>query len=137
VVFGDNRSKGGDHVNHEALIPAIRKETPDFVINTGDMVDLGLSSPMWDRFFEIERELLREVPLWPTFGNHEQGDFTNLTYLKIFSLPPHADDQEHRYYEFRHSNCHFIVTNTHDAIYGTHYGQATARFHRDQPGQRC
>jgi hypothetical protein len=127
VVFGDNRDEDGDHFNHEALMPAILAEAPDFVINTGDMVDVGLSGDMWDRFFEIERELLRNVPLWPTFGNHEQWDFANLTYLKIFALPPHSSGEE-RYYEFRHSNCHFIVTNTHDILYGTYYSVAQKNF---------
>lgn len=128
VVFGDNRDEDGDHFNHEALMPAIILEAPDFVINTGDMVDVGLSSPMWDRFFEIERELLRDVPLWPTFGNHEQWDFANLTYLKIFSLPPQSNGEEERYYEFRHGNSHFIVTNTHDILYGTYYSLAQQNF---------
>jgi len=128
VVFGDNRDDDGDHFNHEALMPAILAEAPEFVLNTGDMVDVGLSSDMWDRFFEIEQELLREVPLWPTFGNHEQWDFANLTYLGIFSLPQHSDGEERRYYEFRHSNCHFIVTNTHDILYGTYYSLAQQNF---------
>jgi len=128
VVFGDNRDEDGDHFNHEALMPAILAEAPDFVINTGDMVDVGLSSPLWDRFFEIEHDLLLDVPLWPTFGNHEQWDFANLTYLKIFSLPPQGNGQEERYYEFRHGNSHFIVTNTHDILYGTWYSDEQKSF---------
>jgi len=119
VVFGDNRDEDGDHSNHEALIPAIIVENPEFIINTGDMVDVGIFNSMWDKFFEIEFELLRNVPLWPTFGNHEQYDFANTQYRGLFSLPLHTDNQERRYYDFRYSNCHFIIFNTHDIIYGT------------------
>lgn len=128
VVFGDNRDEDGDHSNHVALVEPIRAETPAFLINTGDMVDVGLSSSMWDTFFEIERNLLRDVPMWPTFGNHEQWDFANRTYLNIFSLPIHPDGEERRYYQFSYSNCHFIVINTHDILYGTYLTQEQREF---------
>lgn len=128
VVFGDNRDEDGDHSNHVALMGPIRAEAPAFLINTGDMVDVGLSSSMWDKFFEIERDLLRDVPLWPTFGNHEQWDFANRTYLNIFALPVHPDGEERRYYDFRYSNCHFLVLNTHDILYGTYLTQEQRQF---------
>jgi 3',5'-cyclic AMP phosphodiesterase CpdA len=44
---------------------------PDFVLHTGDLVAHGHSADEWETFFEIERELMAHVPLFPTLGNHE------------------------------------------------------------------
>src|SRR5687768_229909 len=55
VVFGDSRSQAGPHLR---VIERIRREVPDFILGTGDMVDSGANSAQWQEFFEIERELL-------------------------------------------------------------------------------
>jgi len=67
VVYGDNRTDGDAH---RRVVEQIEGEGPDFVINTGDLVDSS-SSAEWDTFFNIEYSLIRRVPLFATIGNHE------------------------------------------------------------------
>lgn len=69
VVFGDNRSNGDAH---RRVADAIAGESPDFVVNTGDLV--ASSTPAeWQMFFDIEYSLLARVPLYPAMGNHEDA----------------------------------------------------------------
>jgi len=37
---------------------------PDFVLHMGDMVDNGLMPRQWTTFFNIERDLMRQAPLY-------------------------------------------------------------------------
>ncbi len=124
VVYGDNRSDGGDHSGHEAVVPSLTAEAPDFLINTGDMVETGILDSLWDRFFEIEADLLRDTPLFPTFGNHEQWDVDGQKYRALFALPPDDDGAEHTWYRFRYGNSLFLVLNTHDTLIGTEMSEA-------------
>jgi hypothetical protein len=68
VVFGDVRS---GHDVHAQLVRSIAAEDPDLVLLTGDMVDRGTDEGDWERFFDIEAPLLRQVAVYPAAGNHE------------------------------------------------------------------
>lgn len=70
VVFGDTRTR---HSVHRAVIDAVSRETVDFLVHTGDMVERGGIRQQWDTFFQIERPLLRTVPILPSIGNHDIG----------------------------------------------------------------
>jgi hypothetical protein len=68
VVLGDVRS---GHDVHAALVRAVAAEDPDVVLMTGDLVDRGTDEGDWERFFDIEAPLLRQVAVYPAAGNHE------------------------------------------------------------------
>lgn len=44
---------------------------PEFIISTGDQVELGLSAEMWDAFFDYSQNLLLKTTMAPVSGNHE------------------------------------------------------------------
>ena len=67
VVYGDNRTDGDAH---RRVVQAIANEGADFMINTGDLVATNNDSE-WQSFFDIEYALLKDVPIYPTVGNHE------------------------------------------------------------------
>lgn len=68
VLYGDTRSHAAAHA---AIAESIRREAPDFVVHTGDLVSDGRRERDWQQFFEIERELLRDTLFIPVIGNHE------------------------------------------------------------------
>ena len=68
AAFGDVRT---NHDDHQAVVNAILAEAPDFVIQTGDLVEIALLPSEWQTFFDVERDLLRNVPYLPVMGNHE------------------------------------------------------------------
>ena len=70
VVFGDTRS---DHGAHRAVVAEIIRNNPDFVLNTGDLVNDGYCLDDWRAFFGIERNLMKNAPYMPVIGNHEEN----------------------------------------------------------------
>jgi hypothetical protein len=71
IVYGDDRS---DDDAHAAVVRAMTLVPSDFLVNTGDLVADGGSAANWATFFDIERDLLRERPLFTAIGNHELYD---------------------------------------------------------------
>jgi acid phosphatase type 7 len=85
LLYGDNRT---DDVAHAAVVRAMAAVPSDFLVNTGDMVQDGSSAPSWQTFFDIERALLRERPLFTAIGNHELYDDTAGTnFARYFGFP--------------------------------------------------
>jgi len=63
-------------------------------------VALGSVLPYWETFFEIERELMAHIPLFPTLGNHERN---HPHYFDFFYLPGNE-----RWYAFDYGNARFL-----------------------------
>ena len=71
VVYGDTRTR---HDVHRAVIAAVLKYShPDFVMQTGDLVENADATALWPIFFDAERELLRKAAYFPALGNHEHN----------------------------------------------------------------
>jgi calcineurin-like phosphoesterase family protein len=71
LIYGDNRT---DDATHAAVVGAIAAVPSDFLVQTGDMVAYGGSEAEWQRFFDIERALLVDRPIFAAIGNHELID---------------------------------------------------------------
>ncbi len=110
VVFGDSRTNVS---NHRRLVARVRREVPDFILDTGDLVDDGAREGDWQTFFDVEAELLRENVMFPSIGNHDrQGrGRTADNYRKYFSLPENSPDPE-RYYAFTYGNSRFLILDS-------------------------
>ena len=110
VVFGDTRENVS---SHERVVDRVREEAPDFIIETGDMVNEGSSEHDWQLFFDVERDLLHDNVLYPSVGNHDrQGrGRTADNYRKYFSLPENSPDPE-RYYAFTYGSARFLVLDS-------------------------
>ncbi|MEO1480622.1 MAG: metallophosphoesterase [Myxococcota bacterium] len=70
VAFGDTRT---GHEVHRAVVEAAAEFEPDFLVHTGDMVEVGGIESQWDLFFQLERPLLAETPIIPSIGNHDES----------------------------------------------------------------
>ena len=97
VAFGDTRTQ---HQIHQEIVDRIVELEPDFALHTGDLVYKGSEFPYWEGFFEIEKELMSSVPLFPALGNHEEN---HQHYFDLFYLP----GNEH-WYTFDYGNARFI-----------------------------
>jgi 3',5'-cyclic AMP phosphodiesterase CpdA len=74
---------------------------PDFVLHTGDMVENGLVADQWTTFFAVERDLMRQAPLYGVLGNHEAN---SALYFDAFHLPGNE-----RWYSFDYGNVHLVA----------------------------
>ena len=83
LVYGDNRTNGGDH----ALVArAAEAEGTQLALHTGDMVVNAGDAQLWSRWFAEEHDLLLRTPFVPTLGNHEITD-NGVAYSKYFQGP--------------------------------------------------
>jgi hypothetical protein len=99
VVYGDTRTR---HDVHRKVIASILANShPDFVVQTGDLVNDGDDPALWPIFFDIERELLRKVAFYPALGNHERH---SRNYSDFMQAAP--------YYSFTWGNAHFAILDT-------------------------
>ncbi|MBI4301164.1 MAG: metallophosphoesterase [Chloroflexi bacterium] len=107
VAWGDNRT---NHPIHKKLADLVEEAAPDFVINVGDLVESGRRMSDWEAFFDAERELLANAPLYPTLGNHELND---PLYFSLFTLPGNE-----RWYSFDSGPAHFVTLDVVFSAYG-------------------
>jgi len=107
VIFGDTRT-GGD--THRKLVDALVAESPDFVVNTGDLVGQSVASE-WDTFFKLEYPLLLKTPLYPAMGNHEHDYGEEEDFARLFPL---GDPSEFagRVYSFDYGSAHVAVLDS-------------------------
>ena len=113
VVVGDTRGGSIQTPNpeHSAIVDAILQEAPDFVLNTGDLVSSGAILDDWEYFFYEEMELMSYLPMYPTFGNHEDDWENGLSgdrnWRRYFDLPNSGNHPT--WYSFDYVNVHFLI----------------------------
>jgi len=99
VVYGDCRHSS-DSINHQSVVDGIISVSPDFYLNTGDLVNDGDVIGDWNEFFDVENDLMKTTTLFPALGNHER-DHAN--YFNLFYLPGNE-----RWYSFNYGHAHFV-----------------------------
>ncbi len=113
VLYGDSR---GGHAAHAAVMRGIAREGADFVVHTGDLVGNGRVEEQWQRFFDIEREALRNAAWVPVVGNHElQG--SNREAIENFRRYVHSEEDSPRPeldYTLRYGNVQLVLANAFD-----------------------
>ncbi len=116
-LLGDTRSNNSDHAS---VIAAMLEDGPyNFVLDTGDLVADGSQTGLWTTFFSIEKDMLRNAPLYPVLGNHE-GTGPNFT--KLFELPEDSAAPE-RYYSFRYGPVLVIGMDEYTSTYNASSAQ--------------
>lgn len=104
VIYGDTRSQ---HMIHNKIVNMIKKENPDMVLFTGDMVSNGNNIIHWLIYSTIESGLWSKTEYFPTRGNHEKS---LMLYKAFLDLP-----NSNTYYSFDRDDIHFIVLDLIDA----------------------
>ncbi len=86
----------------------------DFLLSTGDQVDMGSNFKLWSFFANNASDTLMSTPLMPTAGNHESMSGSEFALDQNFVLPsyPEQDTTEGVYYSFDYNNIHVAVLNS-------------------------
>lgn len=103
VVAGDTRGGWDDWQSTLLVSQGIEREHPEFVLNTGDLVDDGNTIDDWIDFF-ASSPYLHNSTFYPVLGNHE--NYARL-YFSFFSLPSNE-----RWYSFENGPVHFIALDS-------------------------
>jgi 3',5'-cyclic AMP phosphodiesterase CpdA len=98
VAYGDTRTNAEAHA---AVLAQIAKFQPDFILQTGDLVENGTNEAQWAVFFNTAAKVLAHTPYFPALGNHERN---GAPYFKYFDAP--------RDYSFDYGNAHFAVLDS-------------------------
>lgn len=85
----------------------------EFMVNTGDFVNDGLSEAEWKMCFNTASDTLMNTTLMPVVGNHEGYDYAG-SFTKHFNLETtkQAVSEKGSYYSLDYENVHFVVLNT-------------------------
>jgi hypothetical protein len=114
LAYGDSRS---DAEAHALVVRAMQATPSDFLVNTGDMVEIGTEPRQWADFFAVEGHMLRDRCAFVAVGNHElaRGDKAGeVAFLRYFAAVEDGHDVERLYGTFRWSNTRFFVLNAMD-----------------------
>lgn len=90
----------------------------DFWLTTGDNAYRSGSNEQFQAgFFAPYKNILRNTPVWPAYGNH---DSRRWAFFDIFSFPTKAESGgvasgTENYYSFNYANIHFVMLDTQDS----------------------
>ncbi len=105
IVLGDNRS--GDDI-YRKIVSMTMQRSPDFVVNTGDMIVTPGSKREWAKFWEMSKPI--KAPYFLTVGNHDAHSKmprSEKIYREEVDLPGNE-----LYYSFTAGNSLFIVLDS-------------------------
>jgi len=99
----------------------------DALLTTGDNAySSGENEQFQQHFFEPFKNILRNIPVWPIYGNH---DARRWSYFEIFSFPTQAESgglasgTEH-YFSFDYGRVHFVILDSQDSRWNKNYDMA-------------
>jgi hypothetical protein len=87
----------------------------DFWLTTGDNAySSGSNQQFQDTFFEPYKNILKNIPVWPAYGNH---DARRWAFFDIFTFPENAESGgiasgTENYYSFDYGNIHFVFLDS-------------------------
>ena len=81
IAYGDARTNPKMHL---AVASNFKRYSPDFILHTGDLVGDGRRYDAWGRdFFGPLADVIDEIPMLHSIGNHEQDGNNYLFYLGL------------------------------------------------------
>ncbi|HWQ90086.1 MAG TPA: Ig-like domain-containing protein, partial [Clostridia bacterium] len=111
VVYGDTQVPA----THQAVIDSIlvNNPLPRFVLHVGDLVEQGRMHNDWGTFFSPAGPMLRQIPLFPTLGDHEYLGTEQMWYFDFFNLPENGTASgTEEWYAFTYGSVRFIALNS-------------------------
>lgn len=102
----------------EVLRSAVNNCNPDFIVNTGDIVNNNWKGyvpnlEQWEWALTDTFDVMKDYPIVATAGNHEAADYDFASRFN-FDTPIGAATKSGVYYSFNYNNAHFIALNTND-----------------------
>lgn len=113
VVYGDTRT---NNAVHREIVDAVLDSNPDFILQTGDLVQFPGLRSQWQRFDEITKPIRdRHIPYYPSRGNHDAAGGSH--YLS--EVRDKFESGNKLYYRFDSENLRFIALDTESPLSGT------------------
>lgn len=117
LAFGDSGTGGTAQL---ALRDRMTNYEFDIFVHLGDIAyGSGTYTELESHFFTVYRDILDDVPFWPSIGNHEYVTNEGDPYINVYVLPRQALDPVHheRYYSFDYGNAHFVSLDSNPEMF--------------------
>nr|UXE44172.1 3',5'-cyclic adenosine monophosphate phosphodiesterase CpdA [uncultured bacterium] len=125
VVFGDSGQLTPGQLSIAQLIAA---EPASFLMHAGDIAYThGTQENFQHTYFDVYRQTLSSVPLFPCPGNHEYLSGSPAAYLASYAVPTGdvPDEDQGRYYSFDWANAHFVCLDSNESLQRALAGQGS------------
>lgn len=110
------------------LASLMSQESRDLVLANGDLAyDLGTWDAIERNYFGVYRDLMAQVPFFPSLGNHEYMTDAGNPSLAGWVTPSSGVAVRHqgRYYSFDWGNVHFVALDSNDPLARADAGDTT------------
>ncbi|MCE5287574.1 MAG: metallophosphoesterase family protein [Pelosinus sp.] len=118
LLFGDSQGYSFG-VWQDTLDTAYnRNSSAAFMMNIGDLVDMGLSYRQWDEWFHAGRGVIETIPIMAVMGNHETYNtewkiVQPLFYTAFLRFPDNGPPElKGKVYSFDYGDAHFTILDT-------------------------
>jgi len=113
LAFGDS---GGGTTDQLALQEQMYTVPYDLMIHTGDVAyDDGTITQYENNVFGVYGDLFRNIPFFPSSGNHDYKTMNGAPFREVFNLP---GDSGEKWYSYDWGRVHFVALDT-EADYAT------------------
>jgi len=130
IVYGDSRrapwyedvvAKYGDNDDQLAVCQSMGSYSPNFLIHVGDYAVAGNDVDEIYNFFDVEKDLLANNPVLPTYGNHEfkGGPNEENTLFDSYLIPVTQPNASYSWYSYDYGNVHILVLNSGDGVFAS------------------
>ena len=107
LAFGDSGGGGSDQ---RALLKQMYTVPYDLIIHTGDLAyDHGTIGDYKSTVFDVYADLLRNIPFFPSAGNHDYDTMDGAPFRDVFNLP---GDSGEKWYSYDWGRVHFVALDT-------------------------
>lgn len=105
LAFGDS---GAGTADQYALLDQMYTVPYDLIVHTGDIAyDDGTIDQYEDNVFGVYGDILRNIPFFPSSGNHDYRTMQGAPFRDVFNLPG-----EEKWYSFDWGRVHFAALDT-------------------------
>ena len=134
LIFGDSQSGSVNNPDyspwHDTVTTAYKKhKDAKFIVNMGDMVEIGQKYIHWNNWFDAAREVISLVPEMAVLGNHENYSLPKWRTMKPvyfnsqFKLIQNGPEGlKGRVYSFDYGNAHITVLDSQQKEEAHEYG---------------
>jgi len=114
IIAGDLQPKNEYTLKtNKILALQIQKENPDFIIQTGDLVQIGSIKKYWYNLMKSLPLMASSRPILPVIGNHEYYLFHKSTKFRLF-FPYQFQNKKGSYYSKNIGNMHITFLDPYD-----------------------
>jgi hypothetical protein len=107
LAFGDSGGGGSDQY---ALADQMMTVPYDLIVHTGDIAyDDGTIGQYEDNVFGVYGDIFRNIPFFPSAGNHDYHTMQGAPFREVFNLP---GDSGEKWYSFDYGRVHFVALDT-------------------------